>query len=604
MSGRGRHATFPDAGAAADLARIVQTSDPRRFHVRVDGGGEMVIDLSSWPHPAFSAATAPLLQELIRQMGPAPVRRTVYCKVLDLRRFWRFLDAFDGTIGSLDDVTADLINRYEDWLEQNTSSQATLRRLISPLIALLRLAVEQTPDRFPQSLVNRLNWLGRGEFASSHPRDAYSTGVTAALRAAARQQIAEAVKRILAADKLPDRRIDIQAHPVLHPLYDDVIARIVENGSTGTHNPVFRRLKAALWNRKLPAVSSEGLHAQLYLTRLDLIAFMVLLSLETGMEIECLKSLKVDCLRNPSRGYVEIEYRKRRAHGAEWKRLRVRDGGSSTPGGIVRQALRLTERARHYLGTDALWAWWNGYELSQAKPGIRSVGAFVAHHALLGDDGQPLHLELSRLRKTQKAERYLRTQGQLDDFAVGHTVAVAARHYADIPALRHVHERAIADALHDALDAALKPKLVPPIMESAVRAAPESVGLPVPKHQVPALLDGEQDVWLASCGGFHASPFGSPGEPCPTPFWGCLECGNAVITARKLPALIAFDAFMIEQRTTMDADTWSARFGRAHRRIAEQILPAFPPQIVAEARVVAADAEPSLLYLPPEAHAS
>jgi hypothetical protein len=78
-----------------------------------------------------------------------------------------------------------------------------------------------------------------------------------------------------------------------------------------------------------------------------------------------------------------------------------------------------------------------------------------------------------------------------------------------------------------------------------------------------------------------------------------------VITARKLPALIAFDAFMIEQRSTMDADTWSARFGRAHRRIVGQILPAFPPQIVAEARVVAAaDTEPGLLYLPPEAHAS
>jgi hypothetical protein len=108
---------------------------------------------------------------------------------------------------------------------------------------------------------------------------------------------------------------------------------------------------------------------------------------------------------------------------------------------------------------------------------------------------------------------------------------------------------------------------------------------------------------LASCGGFHASPFGASGEPCPTPFWGCLECANAVITARKLPALIAFDTFMTGQRAAMDADTWAARFGRPHRRIVEQILPAFPPQIVAEARA-AAEAESGLLYLPPEAYAS
>src|SRR5260370_35193775 len=108
-----------------------------------------------------------------------------------------------------------------------------------------------------------------------------------------------------------------------------------------------------MWKRKLPPVSSEELHGQLYLTRLDLIAFLVLLSLETGMEIECLKSLKADCLRNPSRGYVEIEYRKRRARGAEWNRLRVAEGASSTPGGMTRQEVRLTERARRYLATTA-----------------------------------------------------------------------------------------------------------------------------------------------------------------------------------------------------------------------------------------------------------
>ena len=64
-----------------------------------------------------------------------------------------------------------------------------------------------------------------------------------------------------------------------------------------------------------------------------------------------------------------VEYRKRRARGAQWKRLRVRDGGSSTPGGIIRQAIRLTARARQHLGTDALWAWWNGYGLSGPKIG-------------------------------------------------------------------------------------------------------------------------------------------------------------------------------------------------------------------------------------------
>jgi len=41
-----------------------------------------------------------------------------------------------------------------------------------------------------------------------------------------------------------------------------------------------------------------------------------------------------------------------------------------------------------------------------------------------------------------------------------------------------------------------------------------------------ALLDGEQDVWLASCGGFYASPHGEIGSPCPLRSGVCLECST------------------------------------------------------------------------------
>jgi hypothetical protein len=74
-----------------------------------------------------------------------------------------------------------------------------------------------------------------------------------------------------------------------------------------------------------------------------------------------------------------------------------------------------------------------------------------------------------------------------------------------------------------------------------------------------------------------------------------------VITARKLPALIAFQSFMAEQRAALTVDDWAMKFGRAHRRIAEQIVPAFPADIVAEARIAAALMGAALLYLPPEA---
>jgi hypothetical protein len=59
----------------------------------------------------------------------------------------------------------------------------------------------------------------------------------------------------------------------------------------------------------------------------------VLLTLDTGLEPECLKTLTVDCLANAHAGTVELRYLKRRARGAEHKSMRIRDGGGGTPAG-------------------------------------------------------------------------------------------------------------------------------------------------------------------------------------------------------------------------------------------------------------------------------
>src|SRR3546814_4162686 len=76
-----------------------------------------------------------------------------------------------------------------------------------------------------------------------------------------------------------------------------------------------------------------------------------------------------------------------------------------------------------------------------------------------------------------------------------------------------------------------------------------------------ALLNGEQDVWLASCGNFYSSPFASAGTPCPTPFWACLDFRNAVMTAGKLPAILPFPSFVDAQRLGLSAAAWTAKLG-------------------------------------------
>ena len=57
-----------------------------------------------------------------------------------------------------------------------------------------------------------------------------------------------------------------------------------------------------------------------------------------------------------------------------------------------------------------------------------------------------------------------------------------------------------------------------------------------------------------------------------------------MITTRKLPAILSFLDFIEDQRRALHAGDWAVKFGRAHARITADVLPAFGPAIVAEAR--------------------
>jgi hypothetical protein len=363
--------------------------------------------------------------------------------------------------------------------------------------------------------------------------------------------------------------------------------------------PALKSLYFMRMRRGLPiSTLIDDLHGRHHLLARDLPALLVLLTLDTGLEPECLKTLTVDCLANPHAGTVELRYLKRRARGAEHKSMRVRDGGSGTPGGLIRRLIDVTAAAREHLPDDCLWAYHN---VGGLRGGIfdlkHQLAAWALRHGISDDDGKPLHLLLSRLRKTHKALWYTKTEGHMARFAVGHSREVAARHYADLPSLRPLHEAAVADAFRAV--AAAMPTVLPPTAEQALREAPEQAA-PLMSADVGPLLDGEQDVWLAACAGFHSSPFAEAGSPCAQPFWGCLDCPNAVITARKLPAILAFLAFVEEQRSSLPATDWAAKFGRVHARITTQVLPAFSDAVIADAR---RQMESERLYLPPEARA-
>lgn len=146
----------------------------------------------------------------------------------------------------------------------------------------------------------------------------------------------------------------------------------------------------------------------------------------------------------------------------------MRDGASSTPGGLIRRIIALSAKARAHHPSDCLWVY---YQQGEITAGMghprRPIDAWVARHAIVDDAGKPFYLRLSQLRKTHKALWYLKTEGHMTRFAVGHTVEIAARHYADVPSLRPLHEQTVADALEEAVAG---PRVVPPPEEERLRS--------------------------------------------------------------------------------------------------------------------------------------
>jgi hypothetical protein len=594
----GDEAGAPPAGVLAPLA----------FSLVFPDAPGCTIDFTQAACPRLLRPLLTALRQEAQVGGRIGCRATAYAYAGALRK----LDAFlAGRVPrpaemALRDLSPDLLDAFEVHLAGDVPNPRTGYGFFMNMVALLRHVRDADPGTLHPAMPARLRF---GLAATPYPRptsgavDAYQPQVAAALREACRKQVREAVQRITVAG---EALLAAGGDPCARG-WDDRANLLWEIERRGIMSP---EDLAAASGRSRNWAARQGLtelHRLLYPTEPDLAAMAILFAVDTGLEPDSLRNLTVDCRKNPARGYVEVEYLKPRRHGHEWNRMRVRDGNATTPGGLLRLVLRLTRRARAHLGDQEtmLWVCYQPQQGRTARSSLKThersgSATLVQRHGITDTDGQPLTVELRRLRKTYKAEFYQATGGQLPLLAQGHSRQVAAAHYADIPALRHVHEGAIADGLAEGLSEALQLRVLSPAEEQLLardpQQAPDLAGLE--PAQAGPLLAGELDLWLSACRDFTASPFAAPGKPCPVPFWSCLDCPNAIITSRKLPAILAFLDHIEGQREAMSADAWAQLHGGTRERILTQILPAFPPDLITEARAIA-EADNPLRNLPP-----
>ncbi|MFD1540187.1 hypothetical protein [Nonomuraea guangzhouensis] len=556
----------------------------------------MTFDLSDLPCPRLVRHLARALAGIAGDTGSQRSHRTTEDSLRAVRSFVQFVAAVNpATAGEfgLEDLTPELLEGYEHHLlARHGDKSSTPYIMVVAVIKLLRLAAEANADKVGLEMRVRLDFTTTTTGWAYSPLDSYPFPVFEAIEAAASSDVRAIRDRILEGERLAASGQDPEVGGWRQ--LENILWHVAHRGPL-TRGDLDRPDFRSMINRH---GGIRGVNSRLFLISADLVPLLVLLICQTGLEPECVKSLRADCLINPGRGFVSIAYVKNRARGATHKTMRVADGGAlHYPGGLLRLTLRLTQRGRDLLGTDKLWTHvhYDGPELSFEYR--RSLNLFMTgwmrRHGLeeLTDrDGGPAHLDMRRLRKTYKSRRYLQTSGVLEDFAEGHTKGVAARHYADIEAHRELHDDAVESGLREALATALDPPVV--LDDDGDRL---DDGEPLPPDEVRTALSGANDVWLASCKDFYASPYAlKKGSSCPVAVWGCLECPNAVFTTRHLPSILSFLAFLEEQREEYSIQEWKARYGLAWERIVHGIRPKFSDQQIVTAQAIAEANGPSL----------
>lgn len=516
--------------------------------------------------------------------SPATLRQMVKA----LRHLARVVDVRAGSGAAslrLRDLSTDDLQAFEDrLLVLNPGGKHAW--MTSRSVARLLIAIdEEWPGRVPVAVRQRTRFQTLPN-PSLAPREPFSPFVASKLREASLAEMKDVAARLRKGTESLALGCD--------PEDDgwDKVANVLWAIDASGGTLISRRLTWRAHDR-LPAAFPE-IVAALYPSAGDLVPFLVMLGLQSGLPIECVVSLRRDCLRNPAGNTVQIDHEKWRSGPSPFRSKRYPDGGLRTPGGIVRAVLEVTERAARH--GDSPWLF-VGYGLGRlGRPTFheKAKRQFVQRHRLVDDGGQPLVLQLSRLRKTRMVEWAKELKGDPEALSrLGdHTMQVNWESYADVEAMRPIYEETIAAGLAHAVDAAdraAKAKVVTAETEALLRAdagaGAESLGIEA--GEVAGVLDGDADTWLAACTGFERSPFGRPGQPCPEPFWGCLECPNAVITERKLPAILSALDAMVAERASMAPAVWREQFGQPFLRIVNDIVPAFGAGAWDRARQVA-----------------
>ncbi|WP_338785165.1 hypothetical protein [Streptomyces sp. DG1A-41] len=324
---------------------------------------------------------------------------------------------------------------------------------------------------------------------------------------------------------------------------------------------------------------------QLFVIDEDLAPLMIYAAGLTGRNPETLKELPAEHRLLEGRA-VAVTVTKRR-RGKANSRTTVHwsvDGDPTrqlrTSGSFYLLMHRMMARSRAFSGTTSVWSIWAG----NGRGGVRHastgghtgpfdaelarklhLGRWARRHGLVDDNGAPLQMMLTRIKKTVEARTAKQVGGHLPSARLTNTADTSFAYYLrGDPFVREWAADVLTEAITEAEGNARA--VVARLGGADVDAVPDRV-----RTQAAA---GELDTLASACVDIEHGP---DGGRCEESFLTCFRCPNALVMERHLPALLALAEALREDLQQRDAEQWTARHEVIWQILTGDILPHFSP---------------------------
>ncbi len=526
------------------------------------------------------------------RIGPGGGRRTqraASSQWQTVKRFLLLLGRLPAPPQRMEELRVRHLERYL-MSRRETCEEKSARRSLQDLLRIVRMLPDQ--GRLDVRLTDYLGQRGHGVDAQQTGRPGYSDREFQAVMVAARSDVAGIRDRLAAGERLLGQFL---AEPeTLAAAEREQGARLEAMARTGRVQVDYRGLPVG----DFPAACYAQAR-QLFVVDQDLAPLMVYAAGLSGRNPETLKELP-STHRVVEERAVAVTLTKRR-RGKANSRSTVHWSVDADParqlkamGSFYLLLHRMMARSRAFSGTSSVWSIWAGNgrgAVRHAATGGHTgpfdaelarklkLGAWAQRHGLVADDGAPLELMLTRMKKTVEARTAKRVGGHLPSARLTNTAQTSFAHY--LRADPFITEW-VADVLTEAITDAERHA-----REVVVRLGGADAG-GVPEQMRRRAASGDLDTLAASCLDIEHGP---DGGRCRQSFLSCFACPNALVMERHLPALLALADALREDLQRRDVEQWTVRFGVTWQILTRDILPRFSPA----QRAVAARAHPALL---------